>query len=80
MFLVLILPIINCLLFSACIGNDPNELKVAVVDDELPDISKCEQIPSEGCNFSVPLSCRYLRKLQHNIYKLVRNHVDSAIM
>ncbi|XKL69122.1 hypothetical protein PGB90_006891 [Kerria lacca] len=80
MCFLLLLPVVQCFLFCLCIGRDPRGLKIAVVDEELEHgISSCKWLPSEGCNFSIPLSCRYLRKLQQKTYKLIEyNDMNKA--
>ncbi|XP_065204441.1 ABC transporter G family member 23-like [Planococcus citri] len=67
---VILIPILNCCLFCACVGNDPTELKLAVINEEVPQISNCETIPLKGCNFSTPLSCRFLKKMEQKTYEL----------
>lgn len=72
MCFLLLLPVVQCFLFCLCIGRDPHGLKIAIVNEELKSgISSCSWLPLEGCNFSVPLSCRYLNKLRNKTYKLV---------
>ncbi|KAK7574524.1 hypothetical protein V9T40_011715 [Parthenolecanium corni] len=80
MCFLLLLPVVQCFLFCLCIGRDPHGLKVAVVDEELENgISGCHQLPSTGCNFSLPLSCRYLHQLQRRTYKLIEyTNIESA--
>jgi len=68
----MILPVVQCYLFCTCIGRDPQGLKLGVVNEELKNgMSSCSSFPSSGCNFSVPLSCRYLQNLKDKSYKLV---------
>lgn len=72
MCFLMILPVVQCYLFCTCIGRDPQGLKLGVVNEELKTgISSCSNYPSSGCNFSVPLSCRYLQNLHNKSYKLV---------
>lgn len=76
MGLLLFLPIVQCFLCCLCVGRDPRGLKVAVVDEELESgIASCKLLPVDGCNFSTPLSCRYLRVLQQKTYELVGNFI-----
>ena len=73
MFFVLLQPILNTLIFAMYIGKNPVGLKIAIVNEELPDdVFNCDKLVSEDCNFSTPLSCRYLNKLEQKTYKLVR--------
>lgn len=72
MCFLMILPVVQCYLFCTCIGRDPQGLKLGVVNEELKTgMSSCSNYPSSGCNFSVPLSCRYLQNLMDKSYKLV---------
>lgn len=79
MCFLLLLPVVQCFLFCLCIGRDPRGLKVAVVNEEVQGISSCDWLPTEGCNFSLSLSCRYLKKLQQKTYKLVRWYSSTVI-
>lgn len=72
MCFLMILPVVQCYLFCTCIGRDPQGLKLGVVNEELETgMSSCSNYPSSGCNFSVPLSCRYLQNLKDKSYNLV---------
>lgn len=72
MCFLMILPVVQCYLFCTCIGRDPQGLKLGVVNEELKTgMSSCSNYPSSGCNFSVPLSCRYLQNLKDKSYNLV---------
>lgn len=72
MCFLMILPVVQCYLFCTCIGRDPQGLKLGVVNEELKNgMSSCSSYPSSGCNFSIPLSCRYLQNLKDKSYKLV---------
>ncbi|XP_065216092.1 ABC transporter G family member 20-like isoform X2 [Planococcus citri] len=79
MCFLLLLPVVQCFLFCLCIGRDPRGLKVAVVNEEVQGISSCDWLPLEGCNFSVPLSCRYLKKIQQKTYNLIEYYdIETA--
>lgn len=68
----MLLPVVQCYLFCTCIGRDPQGLKLGVVNEELrTGMASCSSYPSSGCNFSIPLSCRYLQNLRDKSYKLV---------
>lgn len=72
MCFLMILPVVQCYLFCTCIGRDPQGLKLGVVNEELKTgMSSCSSYPSSGCNFSIPLSCRYLENLKDKSYNLV---------
>ncbi|VVC28742.1 AAA+ ATPase domain,P-loop containing nucleoside triphosphate hydrolase,ABC transporter-like,ABC-2 [Cinara cedri] len=72
MCFLMILPVVQCYLFCTCIGRDPQGLKLGVVNEELKTgMSNCSNYLARGCNFSVPLSCRYLQNLKDKSYKLV---------
>lgn len=80
MCFLMILPVVQCYLFCTCIGRDPQGLKLGVVNEELKSgMSSCSIYPSRGCNFSIPLSCRYLQNLKDKSYKLVSNIVTCMV-
>lgn len=68
---LMLLPIVQCLLFNLCIGRDPRELHIAVVNDEVPSLSECDSAPMSGCYIDSHLSCRYLDKLREKTINLV---------
>lgn len=80
MCFLLLLPVVQCFLFCTCIGRDPNELKLGVVNQELDgSISSCQTLPHQGCNFSMPISCRYLNVLKERTYNLIEyDDIESA--
>ncbi|XP_065214315.1 ABC transporter G family member 23-like isoform X2 [Planococcus citri] len=76
---VFLVPFVDCMIYSMCIGNDPTELKLAVVNEEFPGISNCDSLQLDGCNFSIPFSCRYIKKLQQKTYEMVEYYdIDSG--
>lgn len=68
---LMLLPIVQCLLFNLCIGRDPRELHIAVVNDEVASLSECYSAPMSGCYIDSHLSCRYLDKLREKTINLV---------
>ncbi|XP_050534362.1 ABC transporter G family member 23-like [Daktulosphaira vitifoliae] len=80
MCFLMILPVVQCYLFCTCIGRDPKGLKIAVVNEELSfGMGSCSDYPMRGCNFSVPLSCRYMQNLRDKSYNLIEfDSLDKA--
>ncbi len=74
---IFLLPAIQVSLFCLAVGHPPNDLRVAVVNDEFSagsdGASSC--VWPAGCEFDF-LSCRFLDTLFHNESDLVR--VDYA--
>lgn len=79
---VFALPVMQVVLFCLAIGKDPTDLKMAIVNHEIPiGNSSCPVL--DGCNLSL-LSCRYLSFLNSDLIEKVRllvfkNDFDSNI-
>lgn len=79
---VFALPVMQVVLFCLAIGKDPTDLKMAIVNHEIPiGNSSCPVL--DGCNLSL-LSCRYLSFLNSDLIEKVRllvfkNDSDSNI-
>ncbi|XP_003696091.1 ABC transporter G family member 20 isoform X1 [Apis florea] len=75
---VFALPVMQVVLFCLAIGKDPTDLKMAIVNHEIPfGNSSCPV--SDGCNLSL-LSCRYLSFLNSDlIEKQYYWDLDTAI-
>ncbi|CAH1388573.1 unnamed protein product [Nezara viridula] len=79
MVFLLGLPLVQCTFYNLAIGHDPEGLKIAIVDDELPNgLQECSMFPSGGCNLDYPLSCRYIDKLRNRTLDLVEYEGLSA--
>ncbi|KAK5638416.1 hypothetical protein RI129_012711 [Pyrocoelia pectoralis] len=66
MITTFILPILTVFVFCSCIGGDPTNLKIAVVNHET-ETRKCEPLK---CH-STQLSCHFLRYLDKKAMKLI---------
>lgn len=75
---VFALPVMQVVLFCLAIGKDPTDLKMAIVNHEIPiGNSSCPVL--YGCNLSL-LSCRYLSFLNSDlIEKHYYSDLDTAI-
>jgi len=72
MMFLMLLPVVQCLLFNLCIGQDPRGLYLAVVDEELTNgLQECSTVPPRGCHIESHLSCRYIDKLRAKTINVV---------
>uniref|UniRef100_A0A1B6KFR7 Uncharacterized protein n=4 Tax=Graphocephala atropunctata TaxID=36148 RepID=A0A1B6KFR7_9HEMI len=72
MMFLMMLPVVQCVLFNLCIGQDPRGLYIAVVNEETPrGLSECDSIGLTGCHIQSHLSCRYLNKLRDKTINLI---------
>ena len=58
---ITLIPIVETVLFCTTIGKDPQDLHIAVVNDELNFTDLCP--PIKGCDYNL-LSCQYLNSLK----------------
>lgn len=79
MMFLLMLPVVQCLLFNLCIGRDPMGLHIAVVDNEVTNLSDCYTSSLRGCNIDSHLSCRYIEKLKTKTINLVSVRVTNLL-
>lgn len=72
---VLVLPLLQTYLFNTAIGRKPNNLPLAVINDEN---SHCDYSAYQGCfldeNQTVSLSCLYLEYMENQTYSFVEYH------
>ncbi|XP_054276021.1 ABC transporter G family member 23-like [Macrosteles quadrilineatus] len=72
MMFLMMLPVVQCLLFNLCIGQDPKGLYMAVVDEELGGgLADCLSVPMHGCHIESHLSCRYIEKLKSKTINVI---------
>lgn len=71
MLFIFLLPAIQVILFCLAIGREPNDMKVGVVNYEVPYLGSCEAMV--GCT-TANLSCRYLDALPKHSVQLVNTY------
>lgn len=63
--------IIQCSIFFLTIGKNPSDVKIGVVNEELPDYQICLNVMMNNWKCNDTMSCRFLNLIPTDLVNLV---------